>query len=105
MKKLIFTLGMILLSPVHAEEVSLPALCVSKKELVKVIQAHEEKPFATGFTSRLDRRGEVELFEFVIFVNPETKSFTVVEIHGKDKFCVLSAGIDFKPFKNTKPGI
>ena len=109
MKKLLFILGILFVSPLTAQEVYLPVLCLKKNELIKALNGFSEKPLITGFSSRLDEKGEVELLEFIIFVNPDTKSYTVVEIHEKDKFCVLSAGIDFKPHSTNKrdgrPGI
>lgn len=108
MKKLLFILGMLIVSPLAAQESYLPVVCLKKNELIKTLNGFSEKPIITGFSSRLDAKGELELLEFIIFANPDTKSYTVVEIHGKDKFCVLSAGIDFKPVSNKRddrPGI
>lgn len=110
MKKLLFILGMMISSSLIADtQVLLPIVCLSKKDLIDTLKDFEEKPIIMGFSSRLDEKKSAELFELIIFMNPDTKSFTIVEIHGNDKFCAITAGVGLKPApvtdKNGRSGI
>jgi len=108
-KYILILLGIFFISPSFANNlVDLPIVCLTKKQLLDTLKGFGEKPVITGFSSRLDSKNEVELFELIIFMNPNTKSFTIVEVHGNDKFCAISAGLDFKPApvsKNDRPDI
>jgi hypothetical protein len=93
MKKMLATL---LFMPVIAfsqpnEEVNLSTYCTSLNELEGVMAEFGELPALRGKTQR-DIDGVPVENVLVIFMNPETKTWTIVERMSNGSFCVLSAG-------------
>jgi hypothetical protein len=100
MKKLLATL---LFMPViafsqsnEAEEINIPTYCVSIKILEEVLTEFNELPMLRGKTERHVNGVSTEN-TLVIFMNPETKTWTIVEKMANGSYCVLSAGASFEP--------
>lgn len=71
-------------------------ICVDQQGLTETITEFEEIGFAGGVAMRdIHSVGLVEN-NLVIFVNPKTQSWTIVERFSKDLYCVLALGKDFR---------
>ena len=85
-----------------AEEytIQLPVPCYSDvKDVSKVIASYGEKAFFKALSSRLTEQEVIFTNEILMFVNPETRSWTLIEITKDRKFCVLAAGFKLEPAK------
>lgn len=69
--------------------------CGDKKEFADVITNYSELPFAGGISNRsLDGLPDRKM---VIFVNPETLTWTIAEKVTEDVYCVIALGTGFTP--------
>lgn len=84
MKKL---LAIFLLVPVLA--LSNPLPCITGPELAGLTAEFKELPWVSG----ISQNGVA----MVIFANPTTGSFTIIERTGVDTFCAVMTGSEFKP--------
>lgn len=66
--------------------------CLDEASLEATLSDFGEIPFTRGISSR-DPIGKVTL---VIFVNPRTKSWTIVEKIDTNFYCALALGTDFQ---------
>ncbi len=98
MKKLLSTLLFLpALAIAQVEYVHFETICISQKVLEETITKHGEKPFITAVGHRLV--GDKKVFHPVLmFMNPDTKTWTVVERIEQDSFCVISVGSKMQPF-------
>lgn len=72
-------------------------VCAAWDVIDASLNEHGEMPFARMSADRhIARSGTVQNI-VVIFVNPKTKTFTVVEQFKEDLYCVLSIGSEFGP--------
>ena len=95
---LVLTVGTIHLS-IASEITQFPTslMCVGEKDLAQTITEFEELSFAGGVSMRdLPGVGLVKN-NLVIFVNPKTQSWTIVERFTKDMYCVIALGEGFRP--------
>ena len=69
-------------------------ICLDGKDLSNLLGEYKEIPFARGKSKPIVGEGVLSL---VIFINPNTKSFTIAERAGQDLFCVLAVGSEFEP--------
>jgi hypothetical protein len=86
------------------EVIKLPTdlVCGSESGISEVLEKYGEIPFATmtafreipgeGFTNN----------PMVIFVNPKTKTFTIIERITKNIYCVVSLGDNINPYVEEK---
>jgi hypothetical protein len=72
-------------------------VCVNLAVLESTLQEFEEIPFVRGLSDR-DPIGIVSL---VIFVNPKTGSWTIVEKIKTDQYCILAVGNNFEAVPNN----
>ena len=94
MKKIISLLLGVVAGTVLAQdtgtEIQRKAFCMDKKDLETLVDRFQEIPVARG----------INVFpapsSLVIFINPDKKSFTVVERVSTDSYCVLAVGGDFE---------
>lgn len=70
-------------------------VCINGKDLTSTIDEFKEIPFVRGHSTPLLQNG-IPL-SLVIFLNPETKTFTIVEKTGEDAYCILAVGQQFEP--------
>lgn len=75
---------------------SYPVLCVDAESLGKTMQEFRELPFARGLSNSL-ANPDGPPTSLVIFVNPETKTWTIVERAAADRFCIMAVGNGFEP--------
>lgn len=97
MKKLIFLLCMIP-SFVFAQQLINEVRtisCVDKQSLNEFIGGFDEYPFIRALNVPV--LGVQQYTPLVIFVNPKTKSFTIVEKISEERYCILALGGNFEP--------
>jgi hypothetical protein len=68
-------------------------VCVAGQDLTDTVTEFQELPFVRG-QSHAPNSGNLSL---VIFANPDTGTFTIVERAGKDLYCILAVGSKFEP--------
>ena len=101
-KTFLFIPACFLALPVYSEGflLDIPIACTKQVDNVsKAVASHGEKAFAKGKSDRLINNDTSYSNSFVLFVNPDTKSWTFVEITKENIFCVIAAGEDFQPAK------
>lgn len=100
MKKLLLTgiLGMTCMCTVIAAPNTQPitakldVVCVSASDLLGTLKEYAEIPLARGATIRGD-----SVHVMVLYINPVTKSWTLVEKPTDNLYCVLGVGGSFEP--------
>lgn len=102
MKK--FFLGIILC--VHTAAISqvstyLTVNCFTVKQLAEVLTEFKEEPFAVGTVTRSNSNNEEES-NVLLFVNPNTGSWTIAEKHKSGLYCVLTGGSGFNLIEKIK---
>lgn len=94
-KKLIAAIVFSYASMTMAEvNMTMPVICVSKKDLVTYLNEFEEKPLAVAEVVR--QAGDAGLSNITLFfVNPKTSTWTVAEKVANDLYCIILSGIKF----------
>jgi hypothetical protein len=77
-------------------------VCATEKALGSVLDEFGEIPFATMMSMREIPVLGVTANSMVMFVNPKTKSYTIVERIGKDLYCVVALGENIEPYREEK---
>jgi hypothetical protein len=98
MEKYLAALAFVTL-PVQAQEVlnvPIDAYCIIKDHMARILAEHQEKPMLVGVSVRYVNGNEISV-PMVVFVNPETKSFTIAE-KVNDKYCVVALGEKLSPY-------
>jgi hypothetical protein len=70
-------------------------VCMSAKDLTMLVDEFKEIPYVRG--TSVPMIGDPVSLPLVIFVNPEKKTFTIIERAAPDIFCVLAVGANFHP--------
>ena len=65
------------------------------KDLTNTVNEFKELPFVRGLSVPLTQ--QERKLSLVIFANPTTGSFTIVEKAGEDLYCILAIGGGFEP--------
>ena len=73
-----------------------PAVCVDAETLSKTVDNFKELPFARGISMDLGN-SEAPPLSLVIFVNPETQTWTIVERVNANQYCIMAVGQKFEP--------
>jgi len=73
-----------------------PAVCVDAETLSKTVDEFKELPFARGISNSLGD-AEAPARSLVIFVNPETQTWTIVERVNANQYCIMAVGQKFEP--------
>ena len=107
LKKLIALLALTvgITNPSIADEViKLPTelVCGSEAGMSEVLDKYGEIPFATMTAFREIPGSGFTNNAMVIFVNPKTKTFTILEQLTKDVYCVVSLGDNINPYIEEK---
>ena len=96
MKKI---LAMFLLMPSLAfaepKTATYETICLNGKDLTNTVNEFKEIPFVRGLSVPLTQ--QERKLSLVIFANPTTGSFTIVEKAGEDLYCILAIGGGFEP--------
>jgi hypothetical protein len=100
MKKLLAT---ILFMPVIAfsqsnevEQLNLPTYCTQIQSLEDMLSQYNELPMLRGKAER-EVAGNPIQNTVVVFMNMETKTWTIVEKMIDGRYCILTAGSSFEP--------
>lgn len=73
-------------------------MCVSETEMAEVLVKYGEIPFATMNSVREVPALGMTANPLVIFVNPKTKTYTMIEQFAKDIYCVVAIGENINPY-------
>jgi hypothetical protein len=86
------------------EVIKLPTelVCASEAGVEEVLNKYGEIPFATMTTFREISGSGFTNNPMVIFVNPKTKTFTILEQITTDLYCVVSLGDNISPYLEEK---
>ena len=101
-KKLLSTLLFVpALAMGQVETVQFESICVPLEILEESMKKHGEKPFINSVGHRMF--GDVKVFHAtVLFINPETKTWTMVEKVGSNSYCIIGVGSNMKPYIEKK---
>lgn len=102
LKKALASLALTVGLPLHSmasDVVQFPTrlACTDYKTIIKNVDKFKEKPFAIMESFR-DFNGTVLTTTTLLFVNPKTKSYTMVEKFNDDLYCVVSMGENLEPY-------
>lgn len=96
MKKL---LAMFLLVPSMAfaepQKATYETICLSREDLTSTVEEFKELPFVRGLSAPLNQQN-IQL-SLVVFANPVTGTFTIVERVAENLYCILAMGGGFEP--------
>ena len=70
-------------------------MCLNGNDLVESINEFKELPYVRGISTPFDK--EDAKLSLVIFLNPTTGTFTIVEKAGNNLYCILAVGGGFEP--------
>jgi len=101
-KKLLSTLFFIpALAVGQVETIQFETVCVSLEILEESMKKYGEKPFITSTGHRTS--GDEKLFHAtVLFMNTETKTWTMVEKIASNSYCIIGIGSNMKPYFEKK---
>ena len=77
-------------------------LCGTDSQFNSVLEKYGEIPFATMISMREIPGVGFRSFAMVIFVNPKTKSYTMLEQMAPDLYCIISIGENIEPYRETQ---
>lgn len=81
----------------RVETIRFEATCGSVQTMASFLKEFGEKPTLTLVSNR-DINGDIVAFPSMLFVNFETKTWTLVEQVTKTRFCVTATGDEVKPY-------
>jgi hypothetical protein len=105
MKYLLIAIAMVMVGVTQAQpsfaqkdgDILYQNICMSFKELQLVLQEFGEIPFIRGLSHRdPNRLPGTETVSLVIFLNPKTGTWTIVEKVKTDRYCILGLGDNFE---------
>jgi len=108
MKKLMLSIMILLgcLSSASAEPYWLqkPVQCAKPQEVVtQQARVHLEVPFLIMYGTTIDTRGIMHDTSYILSVNMETKTWTMIEFASElNQACIVATGNDFKPAPQEK---
>ena len=79
-------------------EGSIPVVCTDKEEMSEILEAHGERAMMTMISHR-EIGGEIAEVATVLFVNPETLSWTLVERPRPGVYCAVGMGDNIRPYQ------
>lgn len=80
---------------VAVDELSVPVFCVDYATLERTLDKYKEVPFVRGKSQR-GSDDKPDDYSMVLFVNRETKTWTLVEQVEPDYYCVIGVGNKFE---------
>jgi hypothetical protein len=75
-----------------------PAACASSDNIAEAISKFDESPAMTMISQRTQESGPGTANYTLLFINYETKSWTLIERMADDVFCVIAAGTNIAPY-------
>ena len=95
---LVISVGMLLSGAAYSQaQPTVPVECAGEAALLAMLREYGEKPLLIASSQRR-RGGQSWDFPAVLFSNPSTGSWTLVEEHGPDLFCAVAMGESIRPF-------
>lgn len=82
--------------------VNLPVMldCGPITSIMEILQNYKEVPTATGDASWRIPNGQMLKGRMVIWINPDTKSFSITIQPSEEMACIFLPGMNFAPFNN-----
>jgi succinyl-CoA synthetase alpha subunit len=77
-------------------------ICGNEAGMAEVLEKYGEIPFATMTSSREVPIVGLTVNPLVIFVNPKTKTYTIIEQLTADVYCVVAIGENINPYVEQK---
>ena len=74
-----------------------PATCVNINTLAKLLEEFQEKPAMTMLSNRASD-DEIAANALVLFINYETKTWTLAEQISSNRYCVIATGENISPY-------
>ena len=84
------------------ERVKFDAFCTDGDVMAKVLEKFGERAMLDLKSQRL-LKGGTEVFDSILFSNPQKRSWTLVEKVADDVYCVVAAGAGMIPHGATPP--
>ena len=74
-----------------------PVTCMTPSEMLTIVEKFSEVPYlrGQGLAAAIDGRQWIKT-QVVVAINPETKTFTVVEFINQNLACVIAGGEDIE---------
>jgi len=79
------------------KQINSQLVCGNYDSIDATIKEYNEIPFVRMSGYRLSSSGNVSQNQIVIFVNPQTKTYTIVERFSSEIYCVVSIGEKMSP--------
>lgn len=76
--------------------------CGGEDLLNSVLNKYEELPFATMSSTREIAGVGFRINHLIIFVNPKTKTYTMIERFSEEVYCIVSVGEGISPYTKEK---
>lgn len=76
--------------------------CGGEDQFNAVLDKYEELPFATMSSTREIPGVGFKINPVVIFVNPKTKTYTMIERLSEEVYCIVSVGDGITPYTKEK---
>lgn len=109
MKKLLATLMFVSAAALAQEKdapkvdtVKFDAYCMSTQAIGKILGKYEEQPMMNMIVGR-DVEGKSMEFVTILFANPKTGTWSLVERVGEEAFCVTATGTKIAPHIGDRP--
>jgi hypothetical protein len=74
------------------------AVCVDINTLAELVTEFGENASLTMTSTRERKNGELVQIPTVLFINYETKTWSLVERPDRNRYCVIATGEDVKPY-------
>jgi hypothetical protein len=105
MKTKLFALLLAVCSSVAYSEprvINIPATCLNSDAMAKLLVEFDEQPSLTMISTREGVEGKTARHRTLLFINYETKSWSLVEKLDTGEFCVVGAGEEVTPYIKKK---
>jgi hypothetical protein len=86
----------------EARTITVPATCVSAEEMVKMLLTFDEQASLSMISTREGADGKTVRHRTLLFINYETKSWTLIEKIPSGEFCVIASGEEVTPYIKKK---
>lgn len=99
MKKLVLSILLLASSAVHAqrsptpESIKLTVPCATQAKVVEVLKEYDERPMLQMVSTR-----DKEELTTIMFVNPKTLTYSIVEQVNENLYCVTGSGKGLMPY-------
>ena len=102
MKKLLMALALIVPTISFAQDkdvkvLKFDAYCMGSARMESVLNKFEERAFAKLKSERLVGSDTVKV-ESIMFANPKTRTWTIVEYVAEEMYCVVAVGSNLEPY-------